>query len=192
MPNELKLVVMWTCVSVFVLSAAITILALLRVIKLPNQRYMNKLFAVIIVAVAGVCVSFFGDSLNNPKGSTHPANQSTISGKWKYYRDASNLDNYDFWDISQETGTDNIKVHAGPPASTYTGTFVAETSDIEVRIMWSGVLSDSRQDYTGIQRWQGKLDSGGKRITGKYSYTLLPKDSPIIREESAFLLVRIR
>ena len=66
MPDTIRLVIAWTCVTVFVASAIITILALLNVIKLPDPKYLNRLFAIVIVAVVGTCASFFKDFLKAP------------------------------------------------------------------------------------------------------------------------------
>ena len=69
MLDTIRLVIAWTCVAVFITSAIITILALLRVIRLPNERYLNRLFAVIILAVVGTCASFFQEFLHSGAGT---------------------------------------------------------------------------------------------------------------------------
>ena len=70
MLDTIRLVIAWTCVAVFIASAIITILALLRVLRLPNKRYLNRLFAIIIVAVVGTCASFFQEFIHSGAGTT--------------------------------------------------------------------------------------------------------------------------
>lgn len=64
MPDIIRLVIAWTCVAVFVVSAIITILALLGVIRLPDPKYLNRLFTVLIVAIVGTCASFFKEFIS--------------------------------------------------------------------------------------------------------------------------------
>lgn len=65
MPDTIRLVIAWTCVGVFVATALITILALVGVIRLPDPKYLNRLFTVIIVAIVGTCASFFKEFISN-------------------------------------------------------------------------------------------------------------------------------
>jgi len=82
MPDTIRLVIAWTCAAVFVATAIITILALLGVIKLPDPKYLNRLFTIIIVAVVGTCASFFKDFLKVPDsaGNQPVADTSSAGG----------------------------------------------------------------------------------------------------------------
>lgn len=68
MLDTIRLVIAWTCVAVFVASALITILALLGVIRLPDPKYLNRLFTIIIVAIVGTCASFFKEFVSSGPG----------------------------------------------------------------------------------------------------------------------------
>jgi hypothetical protein len=75
MLDTIRLVIAWTCVGVFVATAIITVLALVGLMKLPDPKYLNRLFAIIIVAVVGTCASFFKDFL---KGTGSAGNQPVV------------------------------------------------------------------------------------------------------------------
>ena len=80
MPDTIRLVIAWTCVGVFVASALITILALLGVIRLPDPKYLNRLFTVIIVAIVGTCAGFFKEFISSgttPAVITSATNEAT-------------------------------------------------------------------------------------------------------------------
>ncbi len=68
MIDTIRLVIAWTCVGVFVATAIITVLALVGVIRLPDPKYLNRLFTIIIVAVVGTCASFFKDFISSGAG----------------------------------------------------------------------------------------------------------------------------
>jgi hypothetical protein len=70
MLDTIRLVIAWTCVAVFVATAIITILALVGKIRLPDPKYLNRLFTIIIVAVVGTCASFFKEFISS---GTSPA-----------------------------------------------------------------------------------------------------------------------
>ena len=54
-----KLVIQWTCVGVFVMTAVITLLAITNIIKLADKKYRDRLFGLLIVEVVAACVGFF-------------------------------------------------------------------------------------------------------------------------------------
>ena len=85
MPDTIRLVIAWTCVAVFVASALITILALLGVIRLPDPKYLNRLFTVIIVAIVGTCAGFFKDFLSSGTSPivTKPVTNAVVPGAVK-------------------------------------------------------------------------------------------------------------
>jgi hypothetical protein len=66
MPEIMKLVIAWTCVGVFIATAVITLLALVRVIALAEKKYLDRLFRLLIAEVVIVCVAFFGNWLRTP------------------------------------------------------------------------------------------------------------------------------
>jgi len=82
MPDTIRLVIAWTCVAVFVVSALITFLALLRVIRLPDPKYLNRLFTIIVVAIVGTCAGFFKDFLSSGTSPavTKPVTNAVVSG----------------------------------------------------------------------------------------------------------------
>jgi hypothetical protein len=65
MVDTIRLVIAWTCVGVFVATAIITVFALVGVIRLPDPKYLNRLFTIIIVAVVGTCASFFKNFISS-------------------------------------------------------------------------------------------------------------------------------
>jgi hypothetical protein len=62
----MKLVIAWTCVGVFIATAVITLLALVRVIALAERKYLDRLFKLLVVEIVIVCVAFFGNWLRTP------------------------------------------------------------------------------------------------------------------------------
>jgi tetratricopeptide (TPR) repeat protein len=57
------LVILWTCVGVFIATSLITLLGLIGVIKLP-KKYMNILFSALIVEIVGIGVGIFSGTIN--------------------------------------------------------------------------------------------------------------------------------
>lgn len=72
----MQLVVGWTCVGVFVSTAVITVLALVRIIQIDPQ-HLNRLFAALIIEVVAVSVATFGGLL---KFDTEPINKDLAQG----------------------------------------------------------------------------------------------------------------
>lgn len=66
MPEIMKLTIAWTCVGVFIATAVITLLALVRVIKLAEARYLNRLFGLLVVEIVALCVTYFAGMLRAP------------------------------------------------------------------------------------------------------------------------------
>jgi len=89
MPDTIRLVIAWTCVAVFIASAIITLLALLGVIRLPHQKYLNRLFTVIIVAIVGTCASFFKDFISSGTNEVATTNLPTHKGDYSDTNDVS-------------------------------------------------------------------------------------------------------
>jgi uncharacterized membrane protein YcgQ (UPF0703/DUF1980 family) len=65
-PEIMKLVIAWTCVGVFIATAVITLLALVRVIALAEKKYLDRLFKLLVVEIVVVSVAFFGNWLRTP------------------------------------------------------------------------------------------------------------------------------
>ncbi len=63
----IQLVIAWTCVGVFVATAAITLLALLRVIRLAEKKYLDRLFKVLVLEVVGICLGIFTGKIELPQ-----------------------------------------------------------------------------------------------------------------------------
>jgi len=68
--------IVWICVFTFAATVIITLLALLRLIKLPNETFLPKLFQILIVEIViagvGAFSSVIADNLN--KGIDHQIN----------------------------------------------------------------------------------------------------------------------
>jgi hypothetical protein len=62
----LRLVLGWTCVGVFIATAIITLLALVKIIKLADKKYLDRLFAILIVEVIVVGVGAFTGFVQGP------------------------------------------------------------------------------------------------------------------------------
>lgn len=80
MPETIRIVIAWTCVGVFIASSIITLLALVRVIRLPNPKYLSRLFTVIIVAIVGNCATIFQEYVSPGGGITNTNSVSTTEG----------------------------------------------------------------------------------------------------------------
>ena len=63
----IQLVIAWTCVGVFVATAAITLLALVGVIRLAEKKYLDRLFKVLVLEIVGVCIAVFTGKIELPK-----------------------------------------------------------------------------------------------------------------------------
>jgi putative ubiquitin-RnfH superfamily antitoxin RatB of RatAB toxin-antitoxin module len=62
----LQLTIAWTCVGVFIATAVITLLALVKVIELASPKYLSRLFKVLIVEVVTACVGVFTGQVELP------------------------------------------------------------------------------------------------------------------------------
>jgi hypothetical protein len=62
----IQLVVAWTCVGVFIATAALTLLALARVIRLAEKKYLDRLFKVLVVEIVVVGVGVFAGFVERP------------------------------------------------------------------------------------------------------------------------------
>ena len=63
----IQLVIAWTCVGVFVATAAITLLALVGVIRLAEKKYLDRLFKVLVLEIVGVCIAVFTGKIELPR-----------------------------------------------------------------------------------------------------------------------------
>jgi hypothetical protein len=59
----IRLAVAYTLLGVFIVTAVVTVLALLGKFKFPSKRLENRLYQVLIVEVVAICVGIFGDFL---------------------------------------------------------------------------------------------------------------------------------
>jgi len=57
--NIIISVLAWTCVGVFIATSVITILALIKKIKLPSEVYLKRLFLLLIVEIVGIGIFAF-------------------------------------------------------------------------------------------------------------------------------------
>ena len=62
----IRLVIAWSCVGVFIATAIVTLLALVRVIELADKKYLDRLFMVLIVEVVGIAVGVFAGFVQLP------------------------------------------------------------------------------------------------------------------------------
>lgn len=62
----IQLVVAWTCVGVFIATAALTLLALARVIRLAEKKYLDRLFKVLVVEIVVIGVGVFAGAVERP------------------------------------------------------------------------------------------------------------------------------
>jgi hypothetical protein len=67
----IQLVIAWTCVGVFVATAAITLLALVGVVKLAERKYLDRLFKVLVLEIVGVCIGIFTGKIELPATVEH-------------------------------------------------------------------------------------------------------------------------
>ncbi|MCP4573725.1 MAG: hypothetical protein GY838_15305 [bacterium] len=63
----IKLAISWICVGVFAATAVITLLALIRVVKLAKKKYLDRLFGVLIVEIVVIAVGVFAGFVDSPK-----------------------------------------------------------------------------------------------------------------------------
>jgi DNA repair exonuclease SbcCD ATPase subunit len=59
----MKLVIMWTLIGAFIFTVIITLLSMIGVVKFADRKQQGKMFAVIVVQVAVVCVGVFTGKL---------------------------------------------------------------------------------------------------------------------------------
>lgn len=59
-----KVVIGWTCVLVFSITAILTILAVSGFPVLADRKYRDRLFLILVVEVAGIGALFFGNALS--------------------------------------------------------------------------------------------------------------------------------
>ncbi|MFC1793253.1 hypothetical protein ACFL3Q_06660 [Planctomycetota bacterium] len=62
----IRLVIAWSCVGVFIATAIVTLLALVKVIELADKKYLDRLFMVLIVEVVGIAVGVFAGFVQLP------------------------------------------------------------------------------------------------------------------------------
>ncbi len=62
----IQLVIAWTCVGVFVATAALTLLAVAGLIKLAEKKYTDRLFKVLLVEIVAICLAVFTGKLELP------------------------------------------------------------------------------------------------------------------------------
>lgn len=63
----IQLVIAWTCVGIFIATAVITLLALVRVIRLAEKKYLDRLFKALILEVVGICIAIFTGRIELPE-----------------------------------------------------------------------------------------------------------------------------
>ncbi|HEX5135594.1 MAG TPA: hypothetical protein VFY93_01350 [Planctomycetota bacterium] len=63
----IQLVIAWTCVGVFIATALITLLALVRVIRLAEKKYLDRLFKALVLEIVAVCIGIFTGKIELPK-----------------------------------------------------------------------------------------------------------------------------
>lgn len=76
------IIIIWTCVIVFVVTALITLLHVSGLWALPNAKHGNTLFKVLIIEVVVIGVAAFGMNLNqesNPSADEASLDDSTAS-----------------------------------------------------------------------------------------------------------------
>lgn len=62
----IRLVIAWSCVGVFIATAIVTLLALVKVIELADKKYLDRLFTVLILEVVGIAVGVFAGFVQLP------------------------------------------------------------------------------------------------------------------------------
>jgi len=62
----IALVIAWTCVGVFIATALLTLLALAKVIELADKKYLDRLFAVLVVEIVAIAVGVFAGAVELP------------------------------------------------------------------------------------------------------------------------------
>lgn len=78
----IQLVVAWTCVGIFIATAVITLLALVRVIRLAEKKYLDRLFKALILEVVAICLGIFTGKIELPKRvETRYVNQGVDIGR---------------------------------------------------------------------------------------------------------------
>lgn len=64
---SIKSTILWTCVSVFIVTSIITLLALTRIIKLASPEYLKRLFYALILEVVAISIWGFADAIKGGK-----------------------------------------------------------------------------------------------------------------------------
>jgi hypothetical protein len=62
----IRLVIAWTCIGIFIATAIVTLLALVKVIELAEKKYLDRLFTVLILEVVGIGVGVFAGFVQLP------------------------------------------------------------------------------------------------------------------------------
>ena len=62
----IRLVIAWSCIGVFIATAIVTLLALVKVIELADKKYLDRLFTVLILEVVGIAVGVFAGFVQLP------------------------------------------------------------------------------------------------------------------------------
>ncbi len=62
----IRLAISWICVGIFAATAVITLLALVRIVKLADRKYLDRLFGVLIVEVVVISVGVFSGFVDSP------------------------------------------------------------------------------------------------------------------------------
>jgi hypothetical protein len=63
----IQLVIAWTCVGIFIATAVITLLALVRVIRLAEKKYLDRLFKALVLEVVAICLGIFTGKIELPE-----------------------------------------------------------------------------------------------------------------------------
>ena len=61
-------VIVWTCVAVFVITAALTLMHLSGIRKLADPKHANVLFGALVLEVVAIALAAFSGALETPKG----------------------------------------------------------------------------------------------------------------------------
>lgn len=79
----IKDVILWTCVCVFIATSLITLLALIKVIKLAEEIYLRRLFYALVLEIVAISVWGFADVI---KGGENHKNYVKITNpaKWPW------------------------------------------------------------------------------------------------------------
>jgi hypothetical protein len=82
-------VIVWTCVVVFVMTAAITLLGITNRISI-DKAYLNALFTALILEIAAIGIAAFKSSMHNDAGGpfvrvTYPISDVSVGTQGKMY-----------------------------------------------------------------------------------------------------------